>query len=476
MLVKNIAFSLWFCLLGGLAATAQPATLSLNQYLDLVKANHPLVRQAYLLNRQAEAYQLKARGGFDPKLNIDFEQKSFDGKDYFSVGQAELKVPTWYGLELKAGYNWAEGAYVNPDAQLPAAGQGVLGLNINLLQGMLIDERRTALRQAELLLQQNEQERRARINELLIEANQSYWDWVFAYNRLGVYEEAYQLAMTRLDALRESYRQGYKAAVDTLEGSIQVQNRFTALQEAQLTLEAARLELSNYLWANNNVPLELTAATMAPDLTTMDIRAIPVAQLDTLRRQLYDAHPALSVLRYQKEQLNLEQRLKREMLKPRLQLSYNFLADGWRFNAYEGAEQSYLQNMLAENYKLGIQFSFPLFLRKERANLSLNEIKIQQTSLKLLQKRLNLQNKFSFYETTASTLLRQIEQYETMTNNYRALLAAENEKFRLGSSSLFLINSREQKLIEAQEKLLKAQTSFLKAGTALRAVAGVLAD
>ena len=215
---------------------------------------------------------------------------------------------------------------------------------------------------------------------------------------------------------------------------------------------------------------------MAPDLTTMDIRAIPVAQLDTLRRQLYSAHPALSALRFQKEQLNLEQRLKREMLKPRLQLSYNFLADGWRFNSYGGAEQSYLQNMLAENYKLGVQFSFPLFLRKERANLSLNEIKIQQISLKLLQKRLSLQNKFSFYETTASTLLRQIEQYEAMTNNYRALLAAENEKFRLGSSSLFLINSREQKLIEAQEKLLKAQASFLKAGTALRAVAGVLAD
>lgn len=476
MFAKNIQLTICLWLSALMLLQAQPEALQLNQYLDLVKANHPLVRQANLLNLEAEAYELKARGGFDPKLNAGFDQKSFDGKDYFSVGQVDLKIPTWYGVEIKAGYNWSEGAFLNPEEALPASGQAVLGLNVNLLQGMLIDQRRAALRQAQLLNRQNDQERRALVNEILIEANKSYWDWVYAYNRLRVYEEAYQLAITRFDALRESYIQGYKAAVDTLESSIQVQSRFTALQEAQLELETARLQLSNYLWTSDDVPLELAPNVPAPILGEMDMAPIPGVLIDSLRNQLFTQHPALLALNYKLDQLAIQNRLNREMLKPRLQLSYNFLAEGWNFNHYQLPEQGDLRNILTENYKLGIQFSFPLFLRKERADIALNEIKTQNTSLKLLQKRLSLQNKFGVYENTASTLIRQIEQYEAMVQNYRALLAAENEKFRLGSSSLFLINSREQKLIEAQEKLLKTQASFLKARTALRAVAGLLAD
>lgn len=473
---RNIFLFLGLCLGWSISLPAQPEVLQLEDYFSLIKANHPLVRQANLLNLEAEAYELKARGNFDPKLNANLDQKSFDGKDYFSIGQVDLKIPTWYGVELKAGYNWSEGVFLNPEESLPSAGQAVLGVNINLLQGMLIDQRRASLRQAQILQEQNEQERRAILNEILIEANKTYWDWVYAYNRLQVYEDAYELAQTRLEALRESFIQGYKAAVDTLESSIQVQSRFTALQEAQLDLETARLTLSNFLWTSDDIPLELAPGVPAPSLGELELSALPDSEMDSLRSQIASQHPELLALNYKLDQLAIQNRLNREMLKPQLQLSYNFLGDGWNFNQGEASEQGALRNILTENYKLGIQFSFPLFLRKERANIALNEIKTQNTSLKFLQKRLSLQNKFSIYENTASTLLSQIDQYDAMVENYQALLAAENEKFRLGSSSLFLINSREQKLIASQEKLLKTQSSFLKTQIAIRAVAGRLAD
>ena len=41
-------------------------------------------------------------------------------------------------------------------------------------------------------------------------------------------------------------------------------------------------------------------------------------------------------------------------------------------------------------------------------------------------------------------------------------MAAENEKFRFGESSIFLLNSREQKLIEAQLKLVKLVVLYHK--------------
>ena len=61
-----------------------------------------------------------------------------------------------------------------------------------------------------------------------------------------------------------------------------------------------------------------------------------------------------------------------------------------------------------------------------------------------------------------------------MITNYQLLLSAENEKFRIGESSLFLVNSREQKLIEAQMKWAKLKASFQKMQIGLRHAAGVL--
>ncbi|MGQ3015574.1 MAG: TolC family protein, partial [Flavobacteriales bacterium] len=47
------------------------------------------------------------------------------------------------------------------------------------------------------------------------------------------------------------------------------------------------------------------------------------------------------------------------------------------------------------------------------------------------------------------------ELYTSTVNNYQRLLDAENRKFGIGESSLFLLNSRESKLIESQQKLIE---------------------
>ncbi|MEM6377927.1 MAG: TolC family protein [Bacteroidota bacterium] len=450
--------------------------LTLDQYFDLVLANHPIVRQAGLLNAEADAYELKARGGFDPKLKGGFDHKSFDNKDYFTIGEVAVEVPTWYGLEVKAGFNWTDGVFLNPENFLPAGGQAEFGFTANLLQGLVIDRRRADLQTAKIMLDRNEAERRALVNDILLAANESYWDWVAASNIVGVYEEAYDLAIVRFDGLRESYRLGYKAAVDTLESQIQVQNRLTELQEAQLKEIESRLKLSNFLWSRDNIPLELSPQVPAPNLDIMPVLSITTDSLRQLLRMLPGQHPMLQEMGFKLDQLEIQERLNREMLKPQLQVSYNLLADAVNFNPTPNTENQALRNILSENYKFGVALRFPLFLRKERADLTLTRIKVQETTLKIDQKRLELQNKINNYVNTVNTLNQQIDQFIAMVDNYRDLLYAENEKFRLGSSSLFLINSREQKLIETQEKLIKTQSKFQKNNIAVLGAAGTLVD
>ena len=96
--------------------------LSLSEYLGYVKKYHPVVKQAQLITTQAEAKLLKARGGFDPKVEVDYNKKNFKDKEYYNKLNGAFKIPTWYGVEFKANYEKNSGYYLNPEYTVPEDG------------------------------------------------------------------------------------------------------------------------------------------------------------------------------------------------------------------------------------------------------------------------------------------------------------------------------------------------------------------
>ena len=222
--------------------------LSQEAYFDWIVRHHPLAMRAELIREEAEAVMRKARGGFDPKLEGEWDQKFFDGKSYYHLAQGGFKIPTWYGLEVGAEYGWTDGIFLNPERNLPAVGQAAFGVTANVLQGLVIDNRRADLQKAKIFQQASEVERRQGLNDLLMTAGDSYWAWTLVYNELLVYEQAYEFSLERFRGIRESFVQGDKAAVDTLESWIQVQDWENQLADAELKYRKATLELSNFLW------------------------------------------------------------------------------------------------------------------------------------------------------------------------------------------------------------------------------------
>ena len=93
--------------------------LSFEEYISLVKQNHPVAKQANLILETGDAKLLKARGGFDPKVEVDFDQKVFKETEYYNLLNATFKVPTWYGIDLKAQFEENEGYYLNPQKTVP---------------------------------------------------------------------------------------------------------------------------------------------------------------------------------------------------------------------------------------------------------------------------------------------------------------------------------------------------------------------
>ena len=57
--------------------------MSLDEYLGYVKTYHPIVKQANLIINESEAKLLKARGAFDPKLEVDYDRKKFKNTEYY---------------------------------------------------------------------------------------------------------------------------------------------------------------------------------------------------------------------------------------------------------------------------------------------------------------------------------------------------------------------------------------------------------
>jgi outer membrane protein TolC len=445
--------------------------LTLEAVRQRVLEHHPMAQQAALLNRQAEARLREARGGFDPKAFADWKQKSFKGTEYYSISESGLKIPTWYGLEFKGTYQTARGAYLDPENNLPAVGQAVVGVKASALRGLFIDERRATLQQAKLLAARNEAEQKLILNELLWEATQAYWAWWASYEQWQVFQRALVNAEQRQQAIVSSFEQGDKPAIDTLESYVQVQNRMLELQQAQLDFLKAGLQLANYLWQDGELPLELEDNTIPESLNDPNTQ-LPF-QLNDIITNLDQVHPELRRYQLKISELEIDRRLAAEQLKPRLDLEYNFLGNGFDLN-YQNGNDATLGNLVTENYKIGISFEMPIFLRKERGKLQQADLKLLDAGYGLQQKRLSISNKIQAYYTEWQTTINQLELYNQTVANYQALLAAELRKFSIGESSIFLINSRENKLIDAQLKLIKLQSTLPKLEAGVRWAAGQL--
>lgn len=444
----------------GWSQSSDSTILTLDQFLDQVQRYHPDARRADLAVQAADAGVLAARAAFDPKVSANVDRKSFDGSTYYSYGRTEVKAPTIFGVEAKAGFEATEGIFLNPEATVPAAGQAVLGLKLPLLRGLLIDQPRFQLRQAqqEQFIQQAEAE--AIKNDLLFDATKVYFEWAYAYNALQITQQALVASQENLDAVTASFETGDIPAIDTLEALLEVQSRQVDRDQALLDLENVNALFRTFMWNANG---RLAQGNWIPGPINQDY---PIAAILALANQRISSHPQMRSLRSKLEQLAVEERWKREQFKPQLDFEYNLLGTG--FNLLREEDPLTTSNLLLDNYKLGVNFSIPLLMRKARSGVQLTQIKIADTDWKLRQKEQDLLAKFNIYRQRFDRLNQQLQTFETAVAGYRTLLEAEREIFRIGESSVFLLNSRIQKMLEAELKLLKLQAELRKAEMGVR--------
>lgn len=438
------------------AGTDTLQVMTLEDYYRIILTRHPVVRQTSTFTADAQAQIRMQRGLLDPTLNVNYQGKALSGTQYYQLWDNTLKIPVWFGTDFKVGYENNDGVYLNPENQTPDPGLWYAGVSIPLGQGLFIDERRKTIQQARLLPSLAEADRISTINNILLKATNDYWDWYHAWQRYQLLDSAYLLAANRFEAIKARAALGELPWIDTVEAKIAVLDREMLLVQAQTELSNAMLQASVHLWGENETPLELSA-NVVPQMDIALLRPIPSANLDSLIAESMRNHPDLVRLDVQLRVNAIEERNQRDQFKPKFSFEYNFLT-----KSLNGMQSPVYGNYYRNNYKIGVQFSYPLLLRKERGKLQRIEIKQLQLTANLQQKQREIVTGIRINHTNWIMLQSQMTTQMQQLTFQRELRDAEQFRFFAGESSFFLVNTREMTLINSELRLYELQVRAAK--------------
>lgn len=430
--------------------------LTFNEYLGYVKKYHPLVKSANLEISQAQANMMMARGGFDPKIEVDFEQKKFKDSEYYSILNSSFKIPTWYGIEIKAGFDNSEGVFLNPENTMPNQGLTSLGINVPIGQGLFINQRMADLRKAKIQLSLSQAERNLMAIAVLYDASIAYFNWKRNFNEVKMYETYLVNANIRYKGIEILIKEGDKPAIDSVEARIIVRNRKLSLEDSQLKLAKAKLELSNYLWLENNIPMELQDSIIPEENLLLTVKETLRTNELMIANQSITNHPRINALENKIQMLDVERKLKANMLLPKIDLGYSYLSEPSAFDEYK-----------FQDYKVGLNFYFPLFLRKERGSLKITKFKMQDAQFNLDLERVQLTNKIIAQQTEIASLEKQKKLIDDLVKDNQTMLNSEERLFTFGESSLFLINTRENNLVNVQISQLTIENRYFNSNAEL---------
>lgn len=426
-------------------------SLSLEEYLSSVKNYHPVAKQAALDVEMANAAVTSARGGFDPVFSNEVARKQFGGLLYYDDQLTEVKISTWYGVDLVGGVQSVTGQRTSTPETI--GNSSYFGFSVPVGKGLLMDKRRADLQQAKIFTRLSVQAQRAAINDLLYEAAKSYWAWWQQYQTQKLFGQAIKNAEQRFRLVKTAFQLGDRPAIDTIEALAQLQSIQLRETEITLSLTNAQLETTVFLWQQSGEAYSLPATVVPQGSQSV---ALETMQPESLLQQI-PLHPELQQYKFKLDALQIEKRYKAQSLLPSVYLKYNQL------NKSHDLTKSFSTPWLQNNYRYGVAVNIPLRFSEGRGEYRKAKLKIEQTQLQQLSKQIALQAKLKQAYNEWTALRSQIALQGQAVQSYAALQRGEEVKFFNGESSLFLVNARELKTLEAKQKLIELQGKEQKA-------------
>jgi outer membrane protein TolC len=260
--------------------------ITLEDAIRLAVSNNKDIDASKIDREEADYTVLGARGAFDPIVGANslWQQQiqpvasSLGGSttgDVInrtwqtdpSVSQALPWLGGSYKIDLDLQKVFTNNSFVTLNPQYPTA------LNFQftqpLLRGMRYDANRHALDVAKKNRSLTDQQFRESVIQVVSHTNQAYWELAYAYNNLEVEVEAVNIALGQDESNRRQEQQGLLAPIDIVAAQTQLANFELDAQAGQVALTQAENSLKllilpdrdSTLWSDALVP------ATAPDLS-----------------------------------------------------------------------------------------------------------------------------------------------------------------------------------------------------------------
>lgn len=444
--------------------SAEPLTLE--AVLRKVEENHPKLRGAGLAREIAGAKVQEKLGAFDPQLGIgttyqNYNSSSTPGKplDYISNGIVVARTEP-NGIKWEGGWINTQGFPKSPASSTGDVGEFFVQAKVPFLRGAGINDKLVAVQQAELVERQVEQDYRSLRLLTLLEAGATHLQWNVAVMQWRVLEENEKLAVQRASQVANRVKAGDLPAIDQIEADGEVLKRRELLLKAGREVQKGALKLALYLWASEGQAENVPQAEQAPQTLPETIR-FTTEQVYDLQLKALEQRPELRRLDLDRSIVSLDRDLAENDRLPQLDLT---LRPG-----YDAGGQG-----IGFTMKAGLELVIPLGTRgpdgrRQAALLKLEKLDLDQ--VEMIQRILiQVQDAASEAEAAAARL----EQAQLLYRQSKLLEEGERTKFRLGDSTLFLVNARERATLEAALKVLDLRYEHAQAVLLLEAVAGNL--
>lgn len=440
--------------------------LSLDDALAIVNTNYPKLLQGHIEVEKASAKTLEKSGAFDPVLHHISEYKRV--QDIVVTGgfknavhnESLLELPTRSGIKLFAEIRVNPNDASSPILQSGRSGEYTGGMIVPLLRNFIVNPARAAEQKAKM------GEPLANINlnlsrmNVLFDCSVSYWDWYAAYQRLLVVKGLLNIAVSRESLVRRRVDDGDLPKLAITEVEKEIRLRQGDLYKAQRDLAKHAFKLSLFLWSDRgDTPPDLNQA----NLFTQKIKPVEINRLEIESgiKQALQLRPELAAIEIQREMVNVDLSLAKNLFLPKLDLIYR-----------QGYDTGV--NGIRNVFTGGVKVAIPIRQRKARglirqAKANLKKLDVEEEFMK---RKIIIEVKDAASELNAS-YQRFIQAGEELEKS-RAVEYGERQRFDLGDSSLFLVNRRERDRAETEKKRIDVFGRYLKALAAFNAVTGNL--
>ncbi|MBN2010651.1 TolC family protein [candidate division KSB1 bacterium] len=348
---------------------------------------------------------------------------------------------------------------------------GTIGITItqSLLQGFGIGYNLALLRQAKIDVEISQLELKAIAEQMTADVEQAYWDLFLAKQEMIIQQQSLELAEQQLSESKERVAVGRLPELELAAVHAEVATRHESMIDAFSRYEQARLHLLYLLNPSGQQAWETIPVTM-------DRPFIPVDTLDTI-----DMHEQLA-MKYradlQQAQLNLEKgqlevTRTRNGLLPQLDLFITMERTTYARSFNQSVPDV---NSPFYNVSAGVTFEFPVPNRQKRAQHARSKYSHEQLELSLtnMKRLVQWDVRAAYSEVLRSR--QQIEATRVAQDLQEQKLLAEQEKFRVGKSTNFLVLQAQRDFVASQLNEAQSKVAYLNALVNLYQMEGTLLE